>query len=210
MATKSGIQGPQSSHGAMANASSKTAEMTTALHTLNLESGILPAFELLKYARIRQALRIQSLDELHPLKQRDFEHLLANLLPGLHDSDIPLLLQNIPSPQEPICSSIHDIHLYTDGSCHSLDSSGGGYIAYQGGEKVISAIAEGIEAVIRCCPIHFARNLIVFSDSKIAVDIGNGRIPSMSQLQTLRIRRFQKDWLLRRRLPHVALGTVIF
>ncbi|POS82140.1 hypothetical protein EPUL_006467, partial [Erysiphe pulchra] len=105
--------------------------------------------------------------------------------------------------------------------------SGGGYIAYQGDQKVISgkfrlhnfaaavnaeitAIADGIEAVIRSCPIHFARNLIVFSDSKTAVDIGNGRIPSTSQVQALRIRQFQKDWLLRRRLPHLALGTVIF
>ncbi|POS82508.1 hypothetical protein EPUL_006388, partial [Erysiphe pulchra] len=199
----------------------------TPLPTLYRESGILPAFELLKYARIR------SLDELHPLRQRAFEHVhtrltqLANLLHGLHDTDIPLLLQNIPSPQKPICSSIHDIHLYTDGSCHNLDSSGGGYIAYQGGQKVISgkfrlhnfaaavdaeitAIAEGIEAVFRIFPTHFARNLIVFSDSKTAVDIGNGRIPLTSQVQALRIRQFQKDWLLRRRLPHVALGTVIF
>ncbi|POS83824.1 hypothetical protein EPUL_004823, partial [Erysiphe pulchra] len=198
---------------------------TTPLPTLYRKSGILSAFELLKYARIR------SLDELHPLRQRAFEHVhtcltqLANLLPGLHDSDIPLLLQNIPSPQEPICSSIQDIHLYTDRSCHSLNSTGGGYIAYQCGQKVnsgkfrlhnfaaavdaeITAIAEGIEAVIRSCSIYFARNLIVFSDCKTAVDIGNGRIPLTSQVQALRIRQFQKDWLLRRRLLHVALGTI--
>lgn len=206
---------------------------TTPLPILYRESGILPAFELLKYARIRQALRIRSLDELHPLRQRAFEQVhtrltqVANLLPGLQDSDIPLLLQTIPSPQKSICPSIHDIHLYTDGSCNSVDSSGGGYIAYQGGQKVISgkfrlhnfaaavdaeitAIAEGIEAVIRNCPTHFARNLIVFSDNKTAVDIGNGRIPLTSQVQALRIRQFQKDWLLRRRLPHVAPGMVAF
>ncbi|KHJ30937.1 hypothetical protein EV44_g4257 [Erysiphe necator] len=73
----------------------------------------------------------------------------------------------------------------------------------------ITAIAEGIEATIRNSPIHFARNLIVFSDNKTAVNIFDGRIPLTSQAQALKILQLQKDWLSRRRLPHVAQGTVV-
>ncbi|POS87655.1 hypothetical protein EPUL_002428 [Erysiphe pulchra] len=105
---------------------------TTRLLTLYRESDILPAIELLKHAWTHQALL--SLDDLHSLRQRALEQVytrltqLANLLPELHDSDMPLLIQDSPSLQEP---TIHDIHLCMDGSCQSLDSNRGGYIVYQ-------------------------------------------------------------------------------
>lgn len=70
-------------------------------------------------------------------------------------------------------------------------------------------MAEGIQAVIKKCPTQFARNLIVFSDNKTAVNICQGHIPPTSQGQALRIWQLQKDWLLRRRLPHVAQGKVV-
>ncbi|RKF65344.1 reverse transcriptase, putative, partial [Golovinomyces cichoracearum] len=66
---------------------------TTPLPSLHRESGIPPAFQLLECARIRQALRLRSLDEFHPLRQRATElaHTrltqLANLLPGLYESE---------------------------------------------------------------------------------------------------------------------------
>ncbi|POS84029.1 hypothetical protein EPUL_002565 [Erysiphe pulchra] len=152
---------------------------TTPLLTLYRESGILPAIELLKHARIRQALRIRSLDKSYPLRKRALEQVhtclihLANLLPGLHDSEILFLLQDNPSSQERICSLIHDTHQYTDGSCQSLDSTRGGYIAYHGGQKItsgnsrlnnfsaavnaeITAIAASIEAINRSYPTHLA------------------------------------------------------
>lgn len=127
--------------------------------------------------------------------------------------------------QESIGSSIHDIYLYTDASCKNLDASDGGYIAYHCGQKIISgslhlhnfavavdaeisAITEGIEATIRNCPIHFAKNLIFSSDSKTAVNIFDGLIPLTSQAQALKILQLQKNWLSRIRLSHVAQGMI--
>lgn len=197
----------------------------TPLPALHCESGILPNHELLKKVRIRQALRIRSLDEFHQLRRKATQQFhtrltqLANLLPGLHESETPLLLQDMPYSQEQFCISSHDIYLYMDESCLSQDSTGGGYITYQSGQKILSgkfrlhnfavavdaeitAMAEGIQAVIKRCPTQFARNLIVFSD-KTAVNICQGRISLTSQGQALRVCQLRKNWLLRRRLPHV-------
>ncbi|POS86184.1 hypothetical protein EPUL_004045 [Erysiphe pulchra] len=182
---------------------------TVTLPTLYREPGILSAIELLKHDRTHQALRIQSLqslDELRPLKQRALEQ-------------IALLRRNQSAHRSIILN-------YTHGSCQSLDSTRGGYIAYQSDHKIISgnfrshdfaaamdaeitAIAEGVESINRNFPIHLARNLIVYSHNKTAVDIYYGRIPLSSQVQALRIYQLQRDRLLRRRLPHIALGTVV-
>lgn len=76
---------------------------TIPLLILYRESGILPAVELLKNARIHQVLQIRGLDESYILRQRATEQVntrltqLSNLLSGLHDSGIPLLLQQILS-----------------------------------------------------------------------------------------------------------------
>ncbi|RKF60421.1 hypothetical protein GcC1_166017 [Golovinomyces cichoracearum] len=60
---------------------------------------------------------------------------LSVLFPRTRDSGIPSLMQK-PS-EEPFCSSIHDIHLYTDEVCLSLDTTGGSYSAYPDGQKII-------------------------------------------------------------------------
>lgn len=117
---------------------------TTPLPILYREAGIPPVTLILQEIRLRQALRIQTLEEPHPLKRRAYGKLMtrltetAKLLPRSVDSENIMLNSAVHTATSEINSSIHDIHLFTDGARNPDGKARGGYVLYQAGQRVLT------------------------------------------------------------------------
>ncbi|POS87217.1 hypothetical protein EPUL_002405 [Erysiphe pulchra] len=204
---------------------------TTPIPTLHRESGIPPVSILLSGIRLRHSLRIQTLDQKHPMRRRANEKgptrltQTANLLPKLLDAestendDIPIRTNLVIQPAN------HEIHLYTDGSCYPGDKVGGEYVVYQAQVKIaaegfpidrrveltdaeIIAIHTGLMTCISKAMTKFATNFIIYSNNKTVLDILGGKIPKTSRKEIYKIRKIQAEWAQRVRLAHVATGDV--
>lgn len=204
---------------------------TTPLPILYREAGIPPVNLILEETRLRQALRIQTLDDKHPLKKRAlgkaFTRLTrtTKLLPlSVDGKDVPLVGKkrkfdaNVPR-------RIHDIHLFTDGSRTADGKAGGGFVIFQGGRKVktgsfgidrkvepidteIIAICQGLFACIQFANTRFATNILVHTDNRTAVGIVNGNSSLTCRKETKLIRDAQENWNRREKLAHVSNGFI--
>ena len=205
---------------------------TVPISSLAREAGIPPISILLHEIRLRQSLRIQTLDKNHPLKKRAFTRYRTRLtqtnqlLPlSLDSSCVKLDPALFPNQSEPY-HSIQDIHIYTDGSClPSTHKAGIGFVIYQAGRKIaaqshtvdrivepvdteILAISQAIRVSMqKACP-QFANNIIVYSDNQTAVGIIAGKNTLTSRREAEDIWKFQRDWSTRVRLPHTQTGGI--
>ncbi|POS81855.1 hypothetical protein EPUL_006581, partial [Erysiphe pulchra] len=199
---------------------------TTPLPILHREAGIPPVTLILQEIRLRQALRIQTLDEPHPLKRRAYGKSMtrltemAKLLPRSVDSENTMLNSAVHTATSEINSSIHDIHLFIDRARNPDGKAGGGYVLYQAGQRVLTGsfcinrnvevidtkiikISQELSVCMQKALTKFATNILIYSDSIIAVGIVNGNYTLTSRTETKRIRDIQRDWGKRERLPHV-------
>ncbi|POS82776.1 hypothetical protein EPUL_005460, partial [Erysiphe pulchra] len=102
---------------------------------------------------------------------------------------------------------------------------GGGYVLYQAGQRVftgsfcinrnveaidteIITISQALSVCMQKALTKFATNILIHSDSRIAVGIVNGNYTLTSRTETKRIRDIQRDWGKRERLPHVKPGII--
>lgn len=112
---------------------------TTPVPILYREARISPVDLFLQDIQLRQALRLQTLDDRHPLKIRTHGRFhsrvsqSAYLLPISEDSRrVPLETVDPPKVRN-VDGAIHDIHLYTDGSLIANGIAGEDYVKYQKG-----------------------------------------------------------------------------
>lgn len=204
---------------------------TTPISALHRESGIPPVSILLAGIRLRHALRIQTLDQKHPMRQRAYGRgptrltQTANLLPKSQDAETTEIDDTPTQTNLLIQPASHDIHLFTDGSCFPGDKAGGGYVIYQAQVKIaaegfpidrrveptdaeIIAIYNGLLTCLSKAMTKFATNIIIYCDNKTVTDILGGKISRTSRKEVCKIRKIQSDWAQRERLAHVATGKV--
>ncbi|POS84676.1 hypothetical protein EPUL_004472 [Erysiphe pulchra] len=196
---------------------------TTPIPALHWESAIPPVAILLARIRLRYSLRIQTLDQKHPMRRKAYGR--ANLLPKSFDTestgndDIPIRTNLV------IQLASHDIHLYTDSSCYPGDKAVGRYVVYQAQVKIaaedfpidrkveptdteIFAIHTGLMTCLSKAMTNFVSNIIIYCDNKTVIDILEGIIYKTSRKEVYKIRKIQAEWTQRVRLAHIAIGDV--
>lgn len=204
---------------------------TTPIPALHREAGIPPVSILLAGLRLRHSLRIQTLDQEHPLRRRAYGRGLtrltqtASLLPKSLDAETAIQEFTPRWINQQLQPTSHDIHLYTDGSCCPGSKAGGGYVIYQARVKIaaesfpinrkveptdaeITAICNGLLACTTKALTKFATNIIVYCDNKSAIDILLGKTPKTSKKEAFKIWKIQSEWIQRDRLPHIATGGI--
>lgn len=204
---------------------------TVPIPALHREAGIPTAHTILKEIRLGRALRIQTLDFKHPLRRKAYSSAttrlteITHLLPKSTDSDLACLDNITCRTPETIQPTLQDILLYTDGASTADGRAGGAYVLFQGGRKILAqkfcinrkvepidteiiAIREGLRVSIEKAFIRFATNIIVYTDNMAAAKVVNGKDSPTSREDVLMIRKFQREWELRRRLPHLQAGRI--
>lgn len=198
---------------------------------LHREAGIPTAHTILEETRLGRALRIQTLDLKHPLRKRAYGSATtrltetAYLLPKSTDSKLACLDNMNSGQSSTIQPNLHDILLYTDGSCTAEGKAGGAYVLFQGGREILAqkfcingkiepidteiiAIKEGLRVSIEKAAIRFATNIIVYTDNQAAARVVNGKDSPTSREDVLFIRKLQREWKLRNRLSHLQAGQI--
>lgn len=204
---------------------------TTPLPVLHRESGIPPINILLHEARLKHALRIQTLDANHPLKKKACGNFLtrltqtARLIPISEDALHVTIDERYHPTSTNLIPSRHDIHVYTDGSCNPAGKAGGGFVIYQAEQKIMAssfsinrkiepidaeiiAISRAIKACHQQASTKFANNLIVYTDNKTAAEIVNGKRTLTSRKEAAEISMYKRSWNSREKLPHVKAGNI--
>ncbi|POS83246.1 hypothetical protein EPUL_004837, partial [Erysiphe pulchra] len=134
----------------------------------------------------------------------------AHLLPISVDTELVNLDKESPNPPKIYNSTNHDIHVYSDGAILPDGRAGGAFVLFQAerknptqsfiiGYKVepidteIIAINYGIQKADQKAAIHFATNIIVFTDNQTAANIVNGKSSPTSWKEVTEIRKSQQD-----------------
>lgn len=204
---------------------------TAPISALHREAGIPPVSIILEDVRLRKALRIQTLDPRHPLRKRAYGKAttrltkVAQLLPISEDAELASFDNESISTLNDIQTVKHDIHLFTDGALTVEGRAGGAFIILQAEQRILAenfnidkrvdpidteiiAIMRGIKASVQKALTHFANNIIVFTDSKLAANIVNGKSSLTSRKEVREIRNLQRCWKGREKLPHVKSGHI--
>lgn len=204
---------------------------STLLPILFREGGLPPTKIMLEEIRIRKALRIQNLDARHPMRKRAYSNATtrltktAHLLPISIDTELTNLDEESLNPPKIYKSTNHDVHVYSDGAILPDGRAGGAFVLFQAERKILTqsfsigykvepidteiiAINYGIQKALQKASIHFATNIIVFTDNQTAANIVNGKSSPTSRKEVTEIRKSQKDWKSRSRLPHTQSGNI--
>ncbi|POS82270.1 hypothetical protein EPUL_006271 [Erysiphe pulchra] len=204
---------------------------STPLPILFRERGLPPTRIMLEEIKLRKALRIQNLDARHPMRKRAYSVATtrltktAHLLPISVDTELANFDKESPNPPKIYNSTNHDVHVYSDGAILPDGRSGGAFVLYQAERKIptqsfsigykvepidteIIAINYGIQKAFQKAAIHFATNIIMFTDNQTATNIVNGNSSPKSRKEVTEIRKTQQDWKSRNRLPHTQSGNI--